>query len=61
MHMTFLYVSFAKKLLVIYLDKTGKGFLTWHRQPFSNMIYVIQKHIEAINHITDTTDSWNVT
>ena len=59
-HVTFLCVSFAKKLLVMFLGKTGKGFLAWNRQPFSNIIYVIQKHIEAINYITDTTDSWDV-
>ena len=59
-HVTFLCVSFVKKLLVMFLGKTGKGFLDWNRQPFSNIIYVIQKHIEAINHITDTTDSWDV-
>ena len=56
----FLSVSFAKKSLVMFLGKTGKGFLAWNWQPFSNIIYVIQKHIEAINHITDTTDSWDV-
>ena len=44
----------------MFLGKTGKGFLAWNRQPFSNIIYVIQKYIEAINHITDTTDSWDV-
>ena len=63
-HVTFLCVSFAKKLLVMFLGMTGKGFLAWNRQLFSNIIYVIQKYIEAINHITDTTDSldviWNV-
>ena len=59
-HVTFLCVSFAKKLLVMFLGKTGKGFLAWNWQPFSNIIYVIKKHIEAINHITDTTDSWDV-
>ena len=59
-HMTFLCASFIKILLVMLLGKTGKGFLAWNRQLFSNIIYVIQKHIEAINHITDTTDSWDV-
>ena len=59
-HVTFLCVSFAKKLLVMFLRMTGKGFLAWNRQLFSNIIYVIQKCIEAINHITDTTDSWDV-
>ena len=59
-HVSFLCVSFAKKLLAMFLGKTGKGFLAWNRQPFSNIIYVIQKHIEAINQITDTTDSWDV-
>ena len=59
-HVTFLCVSFAKKSLVMFLGKIGKGFLAWNWQPFSNIIYVIQKHIAAINHITDTTDSWDV-
>ena len=59
-HVTFLCVSFVKKLLVMFLDKTGKGFPAWNRQLFNNIIYVIQNHIEAINHITDTTDSWDV-
>ena len=59
-HMTFLCASFIKILLVMFLGKTGKGFLAWNRQLFSNIIYVIQKNIEAINHITDTTDSWDV-
>ena len=56
-HVTFLCVSFATKLLVMFLGKTGKGFLAWNRQAFSNIIYVIQKHTDAIN---DTTDSWDV-
>ena len=60
LHGPFLCVSFAKKLLVMVLGKTGKGFLAWNRQPFSNIIYMIQKHIVAINHITGTTDSWDV-
>ena len=59
-HGPFLCVSFAKKLLVMVLGKTGKGFPAWNRQPFSNIIYVIQKHIVAIDHITGTTDSWDV-
>ena len=53
-------VSFAKKSLVMFLGKTAKGFLAWNWQPFSNIIYVIEKHIEAINHITDIIDSWDV-
>ena len=36
------------------LGKTGKGLK--NRQAFSNKIS-IQKYVEAINHITDTTDS----
>ena len=56
-HVTFLCVSFVKKLLVMFLGKTGKGFMACNRQLFNNIIYVIPKLIEAINHITDTTDS----
>ena len=56
-HVTFLCASFIKILLVMFLGKTGKGFLASNRQLFNNIIYVIQKHIEAINRITDTTDS----
>ena len=44
----------------MFLGKTGKGFLSWNGQLFNNIILVIQKHIEAINHITDTTNSWDV-
>ena len=44
----------------MFLGKTGKAFLAWNKQPFSSKIYVIQKHIEVINRITDTTDSWDV-
>ena len=41
-------------------DRERFPSLKKNRQLFSNIIYVIQKYIEAINHITDTTDSWDV-
>ena len=44
----------------MFVGKTGKGFLAWNWQPFTNIIYVIKKHIEAINNITETTDLWDV-
>ena len=44
----------------MFVGKTGKGFLAWNWQPFTNIMYVIKKHIEAINNITETTDLWDV-
>ena len=49
-HVTFLCVSFVKKLLVMFSDKTGKGFLAWNRQLFNNII--IKQLQPPLTHVT---------